>query len=425
MQCAVLAPAPPCKRRACARAVCTRTCPPPRCARVRARPDTPYAPCLRRACARVRACPRVGTVSAPAPALCALARAMRVPSHAPCSRARPPPTRRMRRACASVRVRACARPHAVLTYTPAAVPAAALCAPVPRTVLAYAPAPAPDTPYAPCLRQCARMRPRPSPRCVRVHARPRAVCAVPAPTPALCSRSACAVLAYARAPALCSARMHAPRAVLAYAPCPHPRMPITEAPAKLGDAVDVATPSRGVLLNVDAVELRYRRPEDMRQQLHAKKNKPKWMYTTGKARLMTSDEKMFFPDIKKPIRDAEKAEQAKEKAAKKATKKAEQEARAAEKAVEKAGKAVEKEAARAAKAAAKARGRGRGRPRGTRQAGAVGGGGRGRGKAQHSSEEEISDPKSSSDEEADLDRDDPADGANPDPSTTDVESSEE
>jgi hypothetical protein len=186
---------------------------------------------------------------------------------------------------------------------------------------------------------------------------------------------------------------------------------------------------------------------DMRQQLHARKNKPKRTYTTGKARLMTSDEmtqalleelqkkqmadlhselkKTFFPDIKKAISDAEKAEQAKEKAAKKATKKAEQEARAAEKAVEKARKAVEKETARAAKAAAKARGRGRGRPRGTRRAGAVGGGGRGRGKARDSSEEEISDPESSSDEETDLDRDDPADGANPSPSTTDVESSEE
>ncbi|KAJ7927408.1 hypothetical protein B0H13DRAFT_1971212 [Mycena leptocephala] len=183
------------------------------------------------------------------------------------------------------------------------------------------------------------------------------------------------------------------------------------------------------------------------QMLHARKNKPKRTYTTGKARLMTSDEmaqalleelqkkqmadlhselkKTFFPDIKKAISDAEKAEQAKEKAAKKATKKAEQEARAAEKAVEKARKAVEKEAARAAKAAAKARGRGRGRPRGTRRAGAVGGGGRGRGKARDSSEEEISDPESSSDEETDLDRDDPADGANPSPSTTDVESSEE
>ncbi|KAJ6461719.1 hypothetical protein C8R45DRAFT_1027787 [Mycena sanguinolenta] len=183
---------------------------------------------------------------------------------------------------------------------------------------------------------------------------------------------------------------------------------------------------------------------DMRQQLHAKKNKPKRTYTTGKARLMTSDEmaqalleelqkkqmadlhselkKTFFPDIKKAIIDAEKAEQSKEKAARK---KAEQEARAAEKAAEKARKAAEKEVARAAKAAAKARGRGRGRPRGTRRAGAVGDGVTGRTKARDGSEEEISEPESSSDEETDLECDNPADGANPGPSTTDVESSEE
>ncbi|KAJ7194459.1 hypothetical protein GGX14DRAFT_476434 [Mycena pura] len=125
---------------------------------------------------------------------------------------------------------------------------------------------------------------------------------------------------------------------------------------------------------------------NMRQQLHAKKNKPKRTYTTGKARLMTSAEmaqalldelqkkqmaelhselkKNCFPAIRKAISEAEKAVKA-------AWKKREQEARTAAKAAEKAQKAAEKQAAKVAKVAARARGRGRGQG-GTR-------GGRGRG----------------------------------------------
>jgi ribosomal protein L12E/L44/L45/RPP1/RPP2 len=190
---------------------------------------------------------------------------------------------------------------------------------------------------------------------------------------------------------------------------------------------------------------------NMRQQLHAKKNKPKRTYTTGKARLMTSAEmaqalldelqkkqmaelhselrKNIFPGIKKAIDEAAKAAKAKaraaEQAAKAAAKRAEQEAKAAAKAAEKAKKAAEREAAKAAKAAARARGRGQGRARGARRrAGVVGGGGRGRGKAQDSSNKEESGSESeSSDEETDLDE--PDVGAAPGPSTTTAECSDE
>ncbi|KAJ7204972.1 hypothetical protein GGX14DRAFT_459068 [Mycena pura] len=163
-----------------------------------------------------------------------------------------------------------------------------------------------------------------------------------------------------------------------------------------------------------------RENSNIRTQLHAKKNKRKRTYTTGKARLMTSVEmrqallddlhkkqmgelhaelkKKFFPAIKKAIGDAEKA-------AKAVTKRAEQQKKAAAKAAERTRKAAEKETA---KAAARARGRGRGR-RGTRaRAGGVGRGGRGLGTARDSSEEDRSESES---EDEDTDLDDPVIGA--------------
>ncbi|KAJ7840990.1 hypothetical protein B0H13DRAFT_2100160 [Mycena leptocephala] len=208
----------------------------------------------------------------------------------------------------------------------------------------------------------------------------------------------------------------------------------------------------GVELDKDyaGMSLMERENTNMRKQLYAKKNKRKWTYTTGKARLMTSEEmtqalldelhkkqmselhselrKNVFPGIKKAIGDAEKAEKERAKkavqAAKTAAKRVEQAAKAATKAAEKARKAVEREAARAAKAAGRARGRGRGRARAARGRAGVVGGGRGRGRGQDSSEEEESNAESDSpDEETDLD--DPVVGANSGPATTDTESSDE
>jgi hypothetical protein len=115
---------------------------------------------------------------------------------------------------------------------------------------------------------------------------------------------------------------------------------------------------------------------NMRQQLHAKKNKAKWTYTMGKARLMTSAEmqkalldelhrkqttelhsemkKKWFPALRKEIAEAERAKKA-------TAKKHSQEAAAAAKAAEKEAKAAERAAAKAAKATEKAAAKGRGR----------------------------------------------------------------
>ncbi|KAJ7198162.1 hypothetical protein GGX14DRAFT_470402 [Mycena pura] len=167
---------------------------------------------------------------------------------------------------------------------------------------------------------------------------------------------------------------------------------------------------------------------NMCQQLHAKKNKPKRTYTTGKARLMTSAEmaqalldelqkkqmaelhselkKNVFPAIRKAISEAEKA-------AKAAWKKRDQEARAAAKAAEKARKAAEKQAA---KVAARARGRGQVGTRGSRGRGVRGAakGAGSRRQAQDSDNEDESSPESDSP------------GEEPDPiATADFESSDE
>ncbi|KAJ7740420.1 hypothetical protein DFH07DRAFT_1064189 [Mycena maculata] len=162
---------------------------------------------------------------------------------------------------------------------------------------------------------------------------------------------------------------------------------------------------------------------NLRQQLHAKKNKPKRTYTTSKARLMTSAEmhqalledlqkkqmgelhsemrKTRFPTIRKEISEAEKAAKAKKK-------KLEQERKAAAKAAEKAKKAAAREVAKAAKAAARALGRGRGGVGGRRGRGGSRrghGGGRGGGKSQDSSndeDEELSPDSESSEEDAEV-----------------------
>ncbi|KAJ7765456.1 hypothetical protein DFH07DRAFT_770164 [Mycena maculata] len=187
---------------------------------------------------------------------------------------------------------------------------------------------------------------------------------------------------------------------------------------------------------------------NMRQQLYAKKSKPKRTYTTGKACLMTSAEmqqalldelhkkqmtglhsemkKKWFPAIRKKIAEAEKAEKAaakkREKEVKAATKVAEKEAKTVEKAAAKAKKAAEKEAA-------KGRGRGQGGAHDGRRGGVHGprvvrGVRRGRGKVQESEDEEESSPETdSSDEESDLDKQ--VVSTNPGPNTTNDESSDE
>ncbi|KAF8131352.1 hypothetical protein K438DRAFT_1948084 [Mycena galopus ATCC 62051] len=170
---------------------------------------------------------------------------------------------------------------------------------------------------------------------------------------------------------------------------------------------------------------------NLRQQLHAKKNKPKRTYTTGKARLMTSAEmhqalledlqkkqmgelhsemrKTWFPTIRKEIGEAENVAKAKKK-------KLEQERKTVAKAAEKAKKTVAKAAEKAkkaaakevAKAAAKALGRGRGGVGGRRGRGGSRrgrGGGRGGRKSQDSGDdedEELSPESESSEENADV-----------------------
>ncbi|KAJ6510319.1 hypothetical protein DFH09DRAFT_1198436 [Mycena vulgaris] len=190
------------------------------------------------------------------------------------------------------------------------------------------------------------------------------------------------------------------------------------------------------LLNAAGVELdknyaqmmlMNRENEIMRQQLHAKKNKTKRTYTTGKARLMTSDEMMqalledlhkkqmgelhselrknIFPKLKKKSSDAQKAE----KAARAAEKAAEKEAEKARKAAVKEAAKVEREARKAAKAAEKALAlaRGRGRARGAQSRGrGRGRGGRGRGRGSEtrdSADEEESSAQSDSSDESQLD----------------------
>ncbi|KAJ7152085.1 hypothetical protein C8R46DRAFT_1121944, partial [Mycena filopes] len=183
----------------------------------------------------------------------------------------------------------------------------------------------------------------------------------------------------------------------------------------------------GIELDKDYAQmmLMNRENEVMRQQLHAKKNKTKRAYTTGKARLMTSAEMMqalledlhkkqmgelhselkkkIFPKLKKTSADAKKAE----KSARAAEKAAEKEAEKARKAAAKEAAKAEREAKKAAKAAEKAlgRGRGRGRARGTRSRGrSTGGRGRGRGGDAHdSADEEESSTESGSSDESELD----------------------
>ncbi|KAJ7191437.1 hypothetical protein GGX14DRAFT_407231 [Mycena pura] len=144
----------------------------------------------------------------------------------------------------------------------------------------------------------------------------------------------------------------------------------------------------------------------LRQQLHAKKKKPKRSYTTGEARLMTSDEMMEallrdeqkkemkellndlrrtkFPGLRLKIRAQEKAQEKQikdaEKAAKAANREVQRAAKAAEKEAQKAAKAVEREQKAAARTA-RGHGRGRARSRGAsgRSRARGGGGGRGRG----------------------------------------------
>jgi hypothetical protein len=178
--------------------------------------------------------------------------------------------------------------------------------------------------------------------------------------------------------------------------------------------------------NYAQMMLMNRENEIMRQQLHAKKNKTKRTYTTGKARLMTSAEMMqalledlhkkqmgelhselrknVFPKLKKKSSDAQKAE----KAARAAEKAAEKEAEKARKAAVKEAAKVEREARKAAKAAEKALAlaRGRGRARGARSRGRGGRGGRGRGhgsETRDSTDEEESSAQSDSSDESQLD----------------------
>ncbi|KAJ7246020.1 hypothetical protein C8J57DRAFT_1476261 [Mycena rebaudengoi] len=136
--------------------------------------------------------------------------------------------------------------------------------------------------------------------------------------------------------------------------------------------------------NVAQMALMQRENANIRQQLHAKKNKQKRTYTTGQARLMTSAEmhtalwqelqkkqmsklhselkKMNFPGIRKAISESEKAMKA-------AKKQQEREAKEAQKAI-----------GRAAKEAARARGHGQRGAHGRGQRGVCGRGGRGRGR---------------------------------------------
>ncbi|KAJ7218414.1 hypothetical protein GGX14DRAFT_436958, partial [Mycena pura] len=186
------------------------------------------------------------------------------------------------------------------------------------------------------------------------------------------------------------------------------------------------------LLNAAGVELdknyaqmmlMNRENEMMRQQLHAKKNKTKRTYTTGK--LMTSAEMMqalleelhkkqmgelhselrknVFPELKKKSSDAQKAE----RAARAAEKAAEKEAEKARKAAAKEAAKVEREARKAAKAAEKALARGRGRARGARSRGRgrdTGGRGRGRGsETRDNADEDSSAQSDSSSDESQLD----------------------
>ncbi|KAF8194824.1 hypothetical protein K438DRAFT_1934500 [Mycena galopus ATCC 62051] len=169
--------------------------------------------------------------------------------------------------------------------------------------------------------------------------------------------------------------------------------------------------------NVAQMALMQRENANIRQQLHAKKNKQKRSYTTGQARLMTGDEmhaallkelqkkqmgelhselkKKIFPAIRKDISEAEKF------------------AKAAKKQREREAKAAQKEMERVAKAAARARGRGRGRAtrdRGRgRGRGAIAGRGRGRARARdsdgedESADEETGPSAASSDEDSDAD----------------------
>ncbi|KAJ7234281.1 hypothetical protein C8J57DRAFT_1480062 [Mycena rebaudengoi] len=154
--------------------------------------------------------------------------------------------------------------------------------------------------------------------------------------------------------------------------------------------------------NVAQMALMQRENTNIRQQLHAKKNKQKRTYTTGQARLMTSagmhtallqelqkkqmgelhsELKTIFPGIRKAISESEKAPKA-------AKKQQEREAKAAQKAIE-----------RAAKEAARVRGRGQ---RGARGHGGRGsrGRGRGQGRAWDGDSEDEFDPESG--EEPDL-----------------------
>jgi hypothetical protein len=163
--------------------------------------------------------------------------------------------------------------------------------------------------------------------------------------------------------------------------------------------------------NVAQMALMQQENANIRQQLHAKKNKQRWTYTIGQARLMTSAEmhtallqelqkkqmgelhselkKKIFPGIRKAISESEKAT--------KATKKQqEREAKEAQKAIE-----------RAAKEAARARGRGQRGARGRGQRGVRGRGdrggrsrGRGQGRAWDGDSEDEFDPESG--EESDL-----------------------
>ncbi|KAJ7702574.1 hypothetical protein B0H16DRAFT_1831906 [Mycena metata] len=197
----------------------------------------------------------------------------------------------------------------------------------------------------------------------------------------------------------------------------------------------------GIELQKDYAQmvLMNRENENMCQQLHAKKNKTKRTYTTGKARLMTSDEmaqvllhdlhkkqvaelhselrKTVFTAMKKAnsqAKNAEKAERAAAKETEKATRAAEKATKAAERAVEKQRKAAEKEAAKAVRALA----RGGGVEVRVARAAAVAEAG-----VEAGLRDEESSERSGSSEEAEPD--DPVVDANPEPSATDDKSSDE
>ncbi|KAF8172226.1 hypothetical protein K438DRAFT_1981677 [Mycena galopus ATCC 62051] len=165
-------------------------------------------------------------------------------------------------------------------------------------------------------------------------------------------------------------------------------------------------------INVAQMALMQRENANIRQQLHAKKNKQKRLYTTGRAHLMTGAEmhavllkelqkkqmgelhsewkKKIFPAIQKEISEAEKV-------AKAAKKQREREAKAAQKEMERGAKAAARARGRGQRAT---RGRGRGRGRGCergRGRGAIVGCGRSR---DSDCEDEFGE---SADEETDLD----------------------